>query len=55
MEKIVDRVGKKTKRKMYFEYFVRWKGRPTEGASWVNEVEIQKHGRSMQDLMDRSP
>jgi hypothetical protein len=27
MEKIIDqRVGKKTRRKMYFEYLVKWKG-----------------------------
>jgi hypothetical protein len=56
MEKIVDRrVGKKTRRKTYFKYSVRWKGRLAEDVSWVNEVEIQKHGRLMQDLMDRSP
>jgi hypothetical protein len=56
MEKIIDqRVGKKTRRKTYFEYLVKWKGRPTEDASWVNEAEIQKHGRSVQELMDRSP
>jgi hypothetical protein len=56
MEKIIDqRVGKKTRRKTYFEYLVKWKGRPTEDASWVGEAEIQKHGRSVQELMERSP
>jgi hypothetical protein len=31
MEKIVDqRIGKKTKRKTYFEYLVKWKGHPIE-------------------------
>jgi hypothetical protein len=54
MEKIVDRrIGKKTRRKTYFEYLVKWKGRPIEDASWVNEVDIQKHGKSVQELMDR--
>jgi hypothetical protein len=34
MEKIVDqRIGKKTKRKTYFEYLVKWKGHPIEDAS----------------------
>jgi hypothetical protein len=29
MEKIVDqRIGKKTRRKTYFEYLVKWKGCP---------------------------
>jgi hypothetical protein len=46
MEKIVDRrVGKKTRRKTYFEYLVKWKGRPVEDACWVGEEDIQKHGR----------
>jgi hypothetical protein len=56
MEKIVDeRIGKKTRRKTYFEYLVKWKGHPIEDASWVNEADIQKNGQSMQELMDRSP
>jgi hypothetical protein len=56
MEKIIDqRIGKKTRRKTYFEYLVKWKGHPIEDASWVNEEDIQKHGKSVQELMDRSP
>jgi hypothetical protein len=56
MENIIDqRTGKKTRRKTYFEYLIKWKGQPIEDVSWVNEVDIQKHGRSMQELMDMSP
>jgi hypothetical protein len=56
MEKIVDRrIGKKTRRKTYFEYLVKWKGRLVEDANWVNKEDIQKHGRSVQELMDKSP
>jgi hypothetical protein len=56
MEKIVDqRVGKKTRRKTYFEYLVKWKGHPIEDASWESEADIQKHGQTVQELMDRSP
>jgi hypothetical protein len=45
MESILDkRVSKRTRRKEYFEYLVKWKGHPVEYASWENEVEIQKHG-----------
>jgi hypothetical protein len=56
MEQIVDRrIGKKTRRKTYFEYLVKWKGRPIEDAIWVSEEDIQKHGRSVQELMDMSP
>jgi hypothetical protein len=53
-ENIIDqRASKKTKRKTYFEYLVKWKGHPIEDASWVNELDIQKHGKSVQELMDR--
>jgi hypothetical protein len=56
MECILDkRVSKKTRRKQYFEYLVKWKNHPVEDASWESEAEIQKHGQTMQELMDRSP
>jgi hypothetical protein len=48
-------VGKKTRRKEYFEYLAKWKGHPVEDASWETEAEILKHGQTMQELMDRSP
>ena len=55
MKKIIDqRVGKKTRRKTYFEYLVKWKGHTIEYASWVNEADIQKHGKSVQELMEKS-
>jgi hypothetical protein len=56
MECILDkRVGKKTRRKEYYEYLVKWKGHPVEDASWENEAGIQNHGQTVQELMDRSP
>jgi hypothetical protein len=56
MECILDkRVGKKTRRKQYFEYLVKWKNHPVEDASWETEAVIQKHGHTVQELMDRSP
>jgi hypothetical protein len=56
MEKIIDqRIGKNTRRKTYFEYFIKWKGHPIEDVSWENEADIQKYGKSVQELMDRSP
>ena len=56
MEYILDkRVGKKTRRKQYFKYLVKWKNHPVKDASWENEIVIQEHGQTMQELMDRSP
>jgi hypothetical protein len=56
MECILDkRAGKKTRRKQYFEYLVKWKNHPVEDASWETEAVIQKHGQTVQELMDRSP
>jgi hypothetical protein len=44
MESILDkRVSKRTRRKEYFEYLVKWKSHPVEDASWESESEIQKH------------
>jgi hypothetical protein len=55
MECILDkRVGRKTRRKQYFEYLVKWKDHPVEDASWEPEAVIQKHGHTVQELMDRS-
>jgi hypothetical protein len=56
MESILDkRVNKRTRRKEYFEYLIKWRGHPVEDASWENEVEIQKHGETVQDLMNKIP
>jgi hypothetical protein len=56
IERILDkRVSKKTKRKEYFEYLVKWKNHRVEDASWESETEIQKHGQTMQEVMNKSP
>jgi hypothetical protein len=56
MEHILDkRVSKKTRRKEYFEYLVKWKGNPVEDASWETKVEILKHGQIVHELLDRIP
>jgi hypothetical protein len=55
MEGIIDKsVNKKTRRKEYFEYFVKWKGHLAEDASWEDEEIIHRHGKIMQELMNRS-
>jgi hypothetical protein len=55
IEKILDqRIVRKTRRKIYFEYLVKWKDHPTKDVSWVTEDDIQKHGKTVQELMDRS-
>jgi hypothetical protein len=55
MESIIDkRISRKTRRKEYFEYLVKWKGHPIEDARWENEAEIQRHGQTVQELMNMS-
>jgi hypothetical protein len=56
MEKIIEyRDGKKTRRKTYPEYLVKWKDHPMEYVSWVTKPDILKLGKTVQELMDRSP
>jgi hypothetical protein len=56
MDKIIEqRDGRKTRRKMYPEYLVKWKYDPMEDASWVTKTNILKHGKTVQELMDRIP
>ena len=38
------KVSKKTRRKQYFEYLVKWTNHPMEDVSWETEAVIQKHG-----------
>jgi len=48
MGKIIDqRIGKRTRRKNYFEYLVKLKGHPEEYASWVSEANILNQGKTM--------
>ena len=55
MESIIDkRVSKRTRRKEYSEYLFKWKGHLIEDASWEDEAEIQKHGQTVQELMNMS-
>jgi hypothetical protein len=56
MDKIVDQsIDKRTRRKMCFEYLVKWKGHLIEDASWESEFVIHKYVKLVQELMDRSP
>jgi hypothetical protein len=55
MERIIDqRISKNTQRKKYFDYLIKWKGRPIEDASWESEENIMKHEQMVQELMNRS-
>jgi hypothetical protein len=48
IEKILyKRISKNTKRKLYYEYLVKWKDHPTDDVSWVNEIDIHKHGNTL--------
>jgi hypothetical protein len=56
IENILDhRIAKKTMRKVYYEYLVKWKDHPIEDCNWITETNIQKHGKTVEELMDRIP
>jgi hypothetical protein len=56
MEKIIDhRFSKRTQRKAFFEYLIKWKGHLIEDANCESEAEIHKHEHTMQEVMKRSP
>jgi hypothetical protein len=55
MKIIIDkRVSKKTRRKEYFEYLVKWKGHPVEDANWEDKEAIHRHVQTVQELMNMS-
>jgi hypothetical protein len=55
MESIIDkRISKKTRRKVYFEYLVKWKEHLVEDAGWEDEAAIHRHGQTVKELMNRS-
>ena len=47
-------VAKKTRRKEYLRYLVKWRDRPMEDSSWLDAAQIQKAGYSVEELMERS-
>ena len=54
-EKILDkRVFRRTRGREYFQYLIKWKDKPKEDATWMTEGMLQKIGRSVEELMDRS-
>jgi hypothetical protein len=54
MDKIIDhRIGKRTRRKNYFEYLVKWKGHPEEDTNWVSEENILNKGRQCRSSWTR--
>ena len=51
---INTQVAKRTRRKEYLRYLVKWKDRPLEDSSWLDEAQIQRAGYSVEELMERS-
>jgi hypothetical protein len=41
IENILEqRIAKRMRRKVYYEYLAKWKDRPVEDTSWLTEVDI---------------
>ena len=45
----------KTRGQEYFQYLIKWKDQPKEVATWMTEGMLQKIGKSVEELMERSP
>lgn len=55
IKRILDtQVAKRTRRKEYLQYLVKWKNRPIEDSSWLDTTQIQRAGYSVEELMERS-
>ena len=55
-KKILEkRVSKKTRGREYFQYLIKWNDKTEEDATWMTKEMLQKIGRSVEELMDRSP
>jgi hypothetical protein len=50
-----ERIAKKTRKKVYYEYLVKWENHPAKYASWITKTDIQNHGKTVEDLMEKSP
>lgn len=52
LESMLDtKVIKKSRKKTYKEYLVKWSSLPTEYSTWMSEEDILKHGTSIADLV----
>lgn len=47
-------VAKKTRRKEYMCYLIKWRDSLVEDSSWLNAAQIQKVGYSVEELMEQS-
>ena len=54
-EAILDtKVSRRTRRKEYLEYVVKWKGNPKEDSTWMSVADLEIKGYSLGDIMSRS-
>ena len=55
IKRILDtQVVKRTQRKEYMQYLVKWKNLPIEDSSWLDARQIEQTGTSVEKLMDQS-
>ena len=48
---MLDTKIKKTRRRQYTQYLVKWKNRPIIEAIWMDEKQINKHDSSLKHLI----
>lgn len=47
------KIIKKTRKNVYKKYSVKWASYPEEEAAWMDEVEMNKHDTSLQEIISK--
>ena len=55
IESIIDqRVAKRTRKKEYLEYLVKWKNQPVEDDTQMKTTKISKYGTNIEELHEKN-
>jgi hypothetical protein len=46
---------KKKRDKEYFQYLVKWKGKPLENSMWMHAIEISNYRKNIEEILEQIP